>query len=116
MEIELLVKLCVTALEDTKAVDIKILNVTHLTDIADYMIICSGTSSRHTKSLGDKLMETVKEKGVKILGQEDDEANDWVLVDLSDVIIHIMLPQTRQFYDLESLWEYDASDTEQKKS
>lgn len=109
MQTNVLLNTCIQALEDTKAIDIKILNVTQLTDIADTMVICSGTSSRHTKSLADNVIKAVKEKGFKVLGLEDDEASDWVLVDLIDVIVHVMLPQTRQLYDLESLWEYDEA-------
>lgn len=103
---------CVKLLEDHKAIDIKILKVAHLTSITDTMIICSGSSSRHTKSLANNLIKTIKEKGFNLLSLEDDESSDWVLVDLADVIVHIMLPQTRQFYDLESLWEYDELQSE----
>jgi len=100
---------CVNALEDNKALDIKTLDVTGFSDVTDYMIVCTGTSSRHTKSLADNLIKAIKENGFKLLSHEDDEASDWVLVDLGDVIVHIMLATTRQFYDLESLWKYNET-------
>jgi ribosome-associated protein len=115
MHTNALLNCCIATLEDTKAVDIKVLNVKQLTDITDTLVICSGTSSRHTKSLADNLIKAVKEKGFKVLSLEDDETSDWVLVDLVDVVVHIMLPQTRQFYDLESLWEYDEALLEKQR-
>lgn len=104
MQNKLLISHCINALEDSKAVDIKILDVTHLSDVTDTMIICTGTSGRHTKSMASNVIKMIKENKFRVLSLEDDEASDWVLVDLGDVIVHIMLAATRQLYDLESLW------------
>lgn len=97
-------QLVITTLDDNKAQAITDLDVTSLTDVADYMVICSAISSRHTHALADKLVEAVKAQGVRPLGVEGLEENEWVLVDLHDVIVHIMLPETRDFYSLEKLW------------
>lgn len=105
MQNNVLVNHCVNALEDIKALDIKCLNVSKLTDITDTMIICSGTSTTHIKSMSNNLIKAVKENGFTPLGLEGGDLANWVLIDLGEVIIHLMLPDTREFYDLESLWE-----------
>lgn len=110
MHTNVLIQNCIQALENSKAVDIKILDVTKLTDVTDTIIICSGTSNTHIKSLSNNLVTSVKEKGFKPLGIEGGDLADWVLVDLGDVIVHVMLSKTREFYDLESLWEYSEED------
>ncbi|HVK99896.1 MAG TPA: ribosome silencing factor [Dongiaceae bacterium] len=92
------------ALDDMKAKDIVVLDVKPLTSVADLMIVASGTSNRHVKSVADRVRERVKENGHTILGTEGEDAAEWVLVDLGDIIVHIMLPDTRRFYDLEKLW------------
>lgn len=104
MEPKQLEKLTITALEDMKAVDITSIYVKPLTDITEYIIICTGTSSRHTASIADHLVTQAKSKGVKPLGVEGDEFGEWILVDLGDAVIHIMLAQVREFYNLEKLW------------
>ena len=93
-----------TALDDMKAQDVVILDVTGMTSIADRIVVASGTSSRHVKSLADSVIECVKKNGVMPLGVEGDATAEWVLVDLGDVILHVMTPATRQYYDLERLW------------
>lgn len=100
--------LVVNTLEETKGKDIAVLDVSDKTDVTDLMIIVSGTSSRHVKSLADNLVKTCKEAGVMPLGMEGAEQAEWVLVDLGDVVVHLMMPSARQFYDLERLWEASA--------
>jgi ribosome-associated protein len=102
----------IAALEDLKGKNIETLDVRELTDIADYMIICTGTSNRHVKSLADNAALELKRKGVLALGIEgaDQSITEWALVDFGDVILHVMLPDTRDTYDLESLWSVARSD------
>jgi ribosome-associated protein len=109
---EALSDLVIEALEELKARDIVTLPVGNLTDIADYMIIASGTSNRHVKSLVDNVIETVKRRGESVRGVEGRETHEWVLVDLGDVLVHVMRGETRTFYDLERLWSELPSDTE----
>ena len=90
----------VRLLEDHKAKNIIVLNVSKLTDITDHLIICTGNSNRHVKTLAQYLITAAKAKNMTIYGME----GDWVLIDLVDVVVHIMLPQEREFYNLEKLW------------
>ncbi|MGH8433950.1 MAG: ribosome silencing factor [Pseudomonas sp.] len=105
MASEDLVKLAVAALEDIKAQDITTIDVREKTSVTDFMVIASGTSSRHVKSLVDNVLEKVKEKGVRPLGSEGLDTGEWALLDLGDVVVHVMQVATRQFYDLERLWQ-----------
>lgn len=105
MQSEQLKTLVIEQLEDLKAKDIKVLDVKELSSITDYMVICSGTSNRHVKSIAHNLVSEVKDRGLMPLGLEGDDVAEWVLVDLGDVVAHIMLPQTRDFYQLEKLWD-----------
>jgi ribosome-associated protein len=100
----------VTALEDAKGEDIKVLDVRALTDITDYMIVSTGTSDRHVKTLANRVLEHMHEAGWQHIGVEGEDAKDWVLVDFVDVIIHIMREKTRKRYDLESLWDKTFSE------
>ena len=95
----------VAALEDMKAHDIKTLDVRGLTDVADFMIIASGTSDRHVRSVAERVVEKTKAAGFKPHGVEGRQDSDWVLIDLSDIIVHVMLPRSREFYGLEKLWD-----------
>jgi ribosome-associated protein len=104
MEADKLKQLIVDALDDLKAVNTVTLDVTGLTDVMDYLVIASGTSNRHVKSLANNVSMEAKKQGVRPLGVEGDDAGEWVLVDLGDVVVHIMLPATRDLYDLERLW------------
>ena len=98
-------KLAIAALEDVKAQDIVSINVREKTSVTDFMVIASGSSSRHVKSLVDNVLEKVKEQGVRPLGSEGLDTGEWALLDLGDVVVHVMLPTARQFYDLERLWQ-----------
>lgn len=102
----------VDALEDIKGFDISVLDVRKMTSLTSYMIICSANSSRQAKSLADNVREKLKEKGVDIRGVEGEKEGEWVLVDLDDIIVHIMIPTTRAYYNLEQLW----SETENRRS
>ncbi len=104
MKSEDLVQLATAALEDIKAQDILSIDVKEKTSIADYMLIATGTSGRHVNSMVEHVREKVKEKGVQPLGEEGKGDSDWVLLDLGDVIVHVMTAAARQFYDLERLW------------
>ena len=99
------------ALADLKARDVKVLDVRQLTTIADYMVVASGTSDRHVKSIADRLVQRASEAGCKPLGIEGTGSGEWVLVDMADVIVHIMQPKAREFYKLESLWDMGTAAT-----
>jgi ribosome-associated protein len=110
MESERLVDLVTQALEDMKGQQIRVLDVRGKTPLADYMVIASGTSNRHVKSLADTVVVKAKDSGVGVLGVEGQEGQEWVLVDLNDVIVHVMLPKVRDFYNLEKLWLAEEGD------
>lgn len=97
------------ALEDMKAVNVKMMDVRGLTDIADVMVVASGTSDRHVRAIADHVVEKAKEFGRRPLGVEGAREGEWVLVDLQDIIVHVMLPRVREFYSLEHMWESDAA-------
>ncbi|HET6655985.1 MAG TPA: ribosome silencing factor [Gammaproteobacteria bacterium] len=100
--------LAVTALEDLKAVDVKVLDVRDVTAITDMMVIASGTSDRHVRALAHAVLDAAREAGVKPLGVEGERGSEWILLDLNDIIVHVMLPRMREFYNLEKLWSVDA--------
>jgi ribosome-associated protein len=100
-----LVKLVREALDDMKAVNVKILDVRDVTDVADCMVIASGNSDRHVRSIADRVVQRAKQGGFQPFGVEGERDSEWVLVDLNDVVVHVMLPRVREFYGLESLWE-----------
>ena len=97
--------LVIDALNERKANQIKIINVTTLTEITDYMVIASGGSLRHMRSLVDQILYSAKNEGISVLGVEGLPHCDWILVDLGEVVVHLMKPEARAFYELERLWE-----------
>lgn len=92
-------------LEDHKAIDIRCIDVRHLTSLMDYMIVATGRSDRHVRSLANSLLEDCRERKLKVLGTEGEKGGEWILVDLVDVVVHIMLPRVRDFYEIEKLWD-----------
>lgn len=103
-----LLKVVERALDEMKAVNVTVLDVRKLTDIADWMVIASGNSDRHVRSIADKVVEEAKKAGFRPMGIEGERDGEWVLVDLQDVIVHVMLPRVREFYRLENLWDVRA--------
>ena len=101
--------LAVKALEDIKGQDILCLNVQKLPQITDYMIIVTGTSTTHLRSMADELGKQVKASGQRVVGEEGREQAEWILVDLGGVVVHIMLARTRALYSLEDLWNFDST-------
>jgi ribosome-associated protein len=99
-----LLAIVIAALEDLKGVDISVIDVRDLTSITDRMVIASGTSTRHVKALADNVALKAKQQGYPPLGVEGGQTAEWVLLDLGDVVVHVMLPETRAFYGLEKLW------------
>lgn len=104
MEIDAMKQAVVAALEDIKARDITVLDVSHLTSMTECMIIASADSARQTRALANHVHEKMKALGVPTLGMEGAQTGEWVLLDLGSVIVHIMQPAVRQYYDLEGLW------------
>lgn len=96
--------LVLDALDDLKAVDPVVLDVRALSSVMDYLVIASGTSARHVKSLADNVVVKAKDRGARPIGIEGGAVAEWVLVDFGDVVVHVMQPATRSFYDLERLW------------
>lgn len=105
MDIRKLQKIVVAALEDIKAKDIEVLNTSKLSALFDRIIIATGDSNRHVKSLARNVHDKVKEAGGQVIGIEGEEAGEWVLVDLGDIVVHVMQPVVRAYYNLEELWK-----------
>lgn len=116
MEAEEVKQLVVDALEDLKAINTVSLDVSRLTDVMDFLVIASGTSNRHVKSLASNVSMEAKKRGLRPLGIEGEQAGEWVLVDFGSVVVHVMLPATRDFYDLERLWVSPAPEAEQEST
>jgi ribosome-associated protein len=100
-----LTDLVISSLEDLKAIDIQQVDVSGRNPLTDRFVIATGTSTRHVKSMAEKLAMKAKAANCQPLGIEGEKGGEWILVDLNDVIVHLMLPQTRAFYNLEKLWE-----------
>ena len=109
MNSEQLSDLVVEALEDVKAKDIVRLDVRDMTTVTDYMIVASGTSTRHVQALVDNVIEKASQAGHKPTGVEGESGGEWVLLDLQDALVHVMLPKVREFYNLEKLWSLRPS-------
>ncbi len=114
MHSEQLSELVSKTLDDNKAIDIKVIDVRELTDVMDWMIVCSATSSIHSKSMANKVLRAARAEGVKAFGVEGEDDGDWVLIDLNDVVVHIMMPSVREFYSIEKLW--NMTEDARKKS
>jgi len=116
MNSEELADLIIEALDDVKAKDIVKLDVRKMTTVTDYMVVASGTSSRHVRALVDNVAEKAREVGCRPVGIEGEDGGEWVLLDLQDALVHVMLPKVREFYNLEKLWSIvpkgDASASE----
>ena len=110
MQAKELKQLVVKAIEDLKGENIVEIDVMGKTSVTDVMVIASGTSSRHVKSIANNVADEARKAGVKPLGIEGEVQSEWVLVDLGDVVVHIMQPDIREFYDLERLWSFDGSE------
>ncbi len=100
--------LALNALDDMKAQDVRVLDVSEKSTITETMIVATGTSTRHVKSIADNVALEAKKKGNPALGVEGEQGSEWVLVDLDDVVVHVMLQQTRDFYNLEKLWDTEV--------
>ena len=110
MNSEQLSDLIVDALDDIKALNIVKLDVRGMTTVTDFMIVASGTSSRHVQALVDNVQEKSRAAGHRPIGVEGEEGGEWVLLDLNDALVHVMLPKVREFYNLEKLWSISASE------
>jgi ribosome-associated protein len=105
---EVVLAIAQDALDDLKALEPVTLDVRELSSVTDYLLVASGTSSRHVKSLAENVLMKAKASGVRPLGVEGERIGEWVLVDFGDVVVHVMQPSTRSFYDLERLWSVQA--------
>ena len=104
MQSEAVKKIALQALDDLKAENILVLDVHNYASFTDFMIFASGKSTRHVKSIANQVVEVAKKANLPPLGVEGDDVGEWVLIDLGDAVVHVMLPDTRQFYELEKLW------------
>ena len=108
LKVDELSQLVIDALEDVKAIDIRVLDVETISNFTDRMVIASGSTVRQVKALANSVIVSVKESGGHVLGQEGENPGEWILLDLGDVVVHIMVPQVRDFYNLEKLWAIDG--------
>ncbi len=104
MDIRKLQRVVVDALEDVKAQDISVFNTTSLSDMFDRVVLATGTSNRQTRALASRVAQQVKSKGGRVISVEGDDNGEWVLVDLGDLVVHVMQPAIRDYYALEEIW------------
>jgi len=116
MDIRKLQKAVVTALEDIKARDIEAYDVKHLTSLFDRVVIASGDSARQTKALARNVQDKAREAGARVYGLEGEDSGEWVLVDLGDIVVHIMQPAVRLHYNLEELWNQPKPKAPRKRA
>jgi ribosome-associated protein len=116
MDIRKLQKAVITALEDIKARDIEVYDVKHLTSLFDRVVIASGDSARQTKALARNVQDNARKLGARVYGLEGDDTGEWVLVDLGDIVVHIMLPTVRSHYNLEELWNQPKTRAPRKRT
>lgn len=107
---EKLLSITTDALDDLKGLDPTVLDVRGKCTVTDYLVVVSGTSNRHVKALADEVVQKAKEAGVQPMGVEGTEVAEWILVDIGDVVVHVMMPKTRDFYQLEKFWSPDFSE------
>ncbi len=105
MDIRKLQKIVVSALEDIKGKNIEVINTSKLTSMFDYVVIATGDSNRQVKALANNVVVKVKEAGGEIVSTEGEDGGEWVLVDIGDIVVHVMQPSVRQHYNLEELWQ-----------
>jgi len=98
----------VDALEDTKGVDIRVIDIEDISDFADFMIVVSGTSDTHVRALARSASDSLRKQGLIPLSEDGADVGEWVLVDFGDVVLHVMRPEVREYYDLEKLWDEDV--------
>jgi ribosome-associated protein len=104
------------ALDDLKALDVHVLDVRHLTTVTDTMVVASGRSDRHVRAIAGAVVEQCKKAGFRPLGVEGERSGEWVLVDLADLVVHVMLPRVREFYNLEKLWDMPAREEDAERT
>ncbi len=109
-----IVNLAVAAIEEVKGLDLKVLDVHALTAITDHMVVCTGTSNRHVKSIAENVIARAKQSGHRPRGVEGLNSGEWALVDLVDVVVHVMQAQTRLFYQIEKLWDLPPPESGKK--
>jgi len=109
-DVDRLLEIVMAALDDIKGINIRVIDVRGLTSITDRMVVVSGTSSRHIRALAENVVFKTKQHNFPVLGIEGEDSTGWILVDLADVVVHVMMPETREFYALEKLWSVGERD------